>query len=185
MKKLIFITSLFFQIISLFAESKRVANVLVNVTADDSIKSSIESLLKDKLRSLGDVKVVEPALFLLSDWIISVIGKEVTAKSGINTGTLALSITFTSRPPVREMKEKLDNDMIKFLDYFKERFGPYEYSDIKASLWLVYTDAFKLLNDYTFLHRDHLLFINDAGNIIQMCEKIIAYFDTKILEPLR
>lgn len=144
--------------------------VAVNVTCDDSItKGEIESYLKRELRSLGDVTIEDLAIYKLS---LVVLEPESTS-TGHKTGNIIISSVFTKgyylqkileyyAPLTFELKRDEINDKI------------IENILVKDAPPIAYMDY--ITNYVTF---------DKTDNLRNICEGIIAKFDTDVLEKER
>lgn len=67
------------------------AKVQVSISADESIKSQVDSYIKRELRSLQDVTLVDEG----ADWELNIIAMEVSTKAGYKSG-IVLSVIIIS-----------------------------------------------------------------------------------------
>lgn len=140
--------------------------VKVDVSANDNINGEIVSYLSRELRSLGDVIVVDEK----PDWTISIVALELTNKGGNNTG-VALSILILSKPhsPLIEMGI---NDL-----YRLKKINKFEMDSLQQMINI----DFGLVTEY----EGHWLRTGSPDNLRDICNGIVADFDSKYLEPTR
>jgi hypothetical protein len=157
-------------------ERKFSTTVEVKITAPDSIKGLITSYVNRELRSLHDVKIVDPepknsllalidieeAIRRSAEWKISVLVVELETKGGHKTGFVFSTI------------------ILEALDY--------EGMDV----WLEFCGVEKGIRsdvqNFTFPHYKHPgHYVNVGSNdaLQRICKEIVATFDTDYLEKDR
>ena len=131
--------------------------VEVRVTANDHIKGEAESYLKQELRSFGDVVISD----LLGDYVLNVIITEPTYKSsGTKTGQIDCAYLGIKRFQVSDVASKISEEQ------FYTIFG-------KIKVFYFYPELFILATG------------RKRTELKQLCQEIVAEFDTKLLEPDR
>ena len=131
--------------------------VKVSVTANDDIKGEVESYLKRELRSLGDVEVTDWGY----DYVLKVIILEHTYKSsGNKTGQISCAYLGLKKFSVIDFAWKF----------------PKEYHDT-----VIETTSYLFHGSDTFV----LVINRERAELKQLCQQIVAEFDTKLLEPYR
>ena len=131
--------------------------VMVKVEAEDGIKGEVASYLKRELRSFGDVVISD----FLGDYVLSVIILEPKYKSsGTKTGQIDCAYLGLKRFRFSDVASKISKE------HFLTVFGSTE-------LFYFYPE----------------LFILETGRkrteLKQLCQEIVAKFDTALLEPDR
>lgn len=143
-------------------------SVSVEVSCDDQItKGKIESFLKRELRSLGDVTIQDT---FTADYSLELVVLEMSyVSTGNKTGGIAVSSVFIKNYSLR-----------KILDYYVPFALVIDSDEILA----------KMLNEdappYRYRHFvSNLLLYNKTENLSNICEGIVASFDTRVLEKER
>ena len=139
--------------------------VRVLVSCDDEeTKRSINSYVKRELRSLGGVKIVEQG----EEWRISIITIRTKSKSGKFRG-YAMGYTFIEITD-RYMSESAIKTLIEHSDVFhKDNIGDID-------MWLQVPIQKYITSG---------LYLDDTDSLRSMCEDLVVYFDTDILEPAK
>ena len=142
----------------------------VDVTCDDSItKGQIESYLKRELRSLGDVTIEGSAIYRLS---LVVLEPKFTS-TGHKSGDIIISSVFTkvySLPKILEYYAPLTFELKR--DEINDKI--IENILVKDAPLFAYIHY---INNYVTYDR--------TNNLRNICEGIIAKFDTDVLEKER
>ena len=131
--------------------------VKVSVAADDDIKGKVESYLKRELRDFEDVVIED----FLADYVLNVLILEPEYKSsGNKTGNLECAYLGIKRFQVSDLTIKLPKE------HRRTAF---------VATWQLYSFP-ELFGLQTGWKRTQLK---------QLCQEIVAEFDTKLLEPDR
>lgn len=141
------------------AQSKSRFDVRLVISADEQIKGQIESYVSRELRSLGDVVLVDRDEL----YTIAIIAFEVSNNNNAHQLGYAFSVLITSSFPTDMLttvlsSHKVNREVVKNWD--------------------------ELVSDYKLVEDYHLITC-DLNNLRKTCERIIADFDTKQLQPSR
>ena len=130
---------------------------MVKVAAEDSIKGEVTSYLKRELRSFGDVVISD----FFGDYVLSVIITEPTYKSsGMKTGQIECAYLGLKRFRFSDVASKI------LKEQFFTIFG-------KMEVFYFYPELFILATG------------RERTELKQLCQEIVAEFDTALLEPDR
>lgn len=126
------------------------------------LKDEMESYIKRELRSLGDVEIVDNPYYQFYLSLIVVEGKN---KTGAKTGYIhyaSLELMSVDSSPLWQL-------------IFKSSLSPKEKGSLFAKISRSWT------SDYAF----HFVINTPSKEVKQSSEKIVAHFDTQMLEPQR
>ena len=141
------------------AEKKNISppKFRVQVRVSEDLKTEAESYIKRELRSLGDVEVTD----MLAHYELSVIILEhISKSSGTKTGQISCSFLGVKRFDVLGLTSKLPSEQ--------------------------FSDVFVATSDLYYYPNLFVLIINgERTKLKQLCQEIVANFDTKLLEPDR
>ena len=134
--------------------------VTVIASGDENVKNLVQSYFTRELRSLGDVIIDydDPS------YVLSVLVIEIGSQSGVK----GYAISFVEFAPYS----------LKTLDSYLKMAG----LDPKEERFNALRDSFS--NDIYQL-RDHIIQTGPPGSLRNICETIVAQFDTLTLEPAR
>ena len=131
--------------------------VRVKVAANDGMKGEAESYLKRELRSFGDVVISD----FFGDYVLNVIITESTYKSsGTKTGQIDCAYLGIKRFQVSDVASKISKE--QFVTIFGE-----------TEVFYFYPELFILATG------------GKRTELKQLCQEIVAEFDTALLEPDR
>jgi hypothetical protein len=134
------------------AKSSRMP-VKVAVSGDEGIKDSVTGYLKNDLKSLGDVDLVDNNF----RFQLSVLAMETELAGFYKTGVVLSTVILIP----------FDNSVLY------DKFRP-EYKNEGLQL-----------TSRLYLEQDHWLNMGSPGDLEDLCKKIVAKVNTKILEPYR
>ncbi len=127
----------------------------VYVSANENIKGEIESYISRELRSLGDIIVTDSN----PRWILNIVAMELLTKGGYKSGVV-LSVIIL---------EPFDNGLVKTLLVDK--------TDRQMCVLLT--------SNLYYYPKGHWLRVGAPGDLRNLCNGIVADFDTEYLKPAR
>jgi len=133
--------------------------VSVSISANDNIKGQIESYISRELRSLGDVIVTDDN----PDWVLHIVALEPTSKGGNKVGII-LSVVIT-----RPFKSNGLNVLLIVL------------REVKKNEREILSSMTADLNSIA----SHEIRVGSPEDLRNMCNSIVADFDTDQIKPFR